>query len=245
LNLLKQADTADAPDLLSDRIAKRLRDEITGGNYAIGEVLPSEQVIAERLGVSRTILREALSRLKADGLVSSRPGRGLTVISNTPSAVLRLHEADTDNRSQVLAIVELRRGFEVEAARLAALRRTDADVKAMRAALADMEAANAQGEIEKGVDADLRFHGAIARATGNHNYQLFFTFLAELLHNGLKVSRRRSAKVVGRPLDAQREHQAIFKAIRDQDAERAVSAARRHIDNTETRLHDQFESRQD
>jgi len=245
LNLLKKIETNESSDLLSDRVAKRLRDEITSGDYAVGEVLPSEHVIAERLGVSRTVLREALARLKADGLVSSRPGRGLIVVSNTPSAVLRLHEADAENRAEVVALVELRRGFEVEAARLAALRRTDEDIQAMSQALEDMETANALGEIDKGVEADLQFHAAIARATENQNYQLFFSFLAELLRNGLKVSRRRSARIAGRPLDAQREHRAIFEAIRDEDPERALAAARRHIDNTEARLQDRFESRRD
>ncbi|WP_420225550.1 FadR/GntR family transcriptional regulator [Pigmentiphaga litoralis] len=69
---------------LTDRIAQRLMDEITGGQYQIGDVLPPEQAIADRYGVSRTVLREAVSRLKSEGIVSSKQGRGLQVIANSP-----------------------------------------------------------------------------------------------------------------------------------------------------------------
>lgn len=95
---------------LTERITRMLMDEITGGQYQLGEILPPEQVIADRLGVSRTVLREAVSRLKAEGIVSSKQGRGLAVIANTPLSVLRLHAAGEEDVEQTLGIVELRRG---------------------------------------------------------------------------------------------------------------------------------------
>ncbi len=214
-----------------------LIEEITSGQYQLGEVLPPEQVIADRLGVSRTVLREAVSRLKADGIVTSKQGRGLTVMLNTRPSVLRMQAAEEGNVEQILRIVELRRGFEIEAAALAAQRRDRQDLDDMRAALDNMATALASGDVITGVDADLSFHRAIARATRNEHYLNFFDFLSVLLRRNLEVSRSRSAKTAGRGALAQSEHEALYEAIELGDSEQARQRARNHIENTETRLH--------
>lgn len=224
---------------LTDRITEILINELTSGQYKLGEVLPPEQVIAERLGVSRTVLREAVSRLKADGLVESKQGRGLAVTATARPSVLRMYAADEGDVEQIISIVELRRGFEIEAASLAALRRTDADLDAMRAALSEMAEALATDDVVAGVDADLRFHRAVAEATRNEHYIEFFHFLRQLLARNLQVSRTRSAKA-RRSTDAQREHQLLFDAIEDGDPELARQLARNHIENTETRLRERL-----
>lgn len=221
---------------LTDRIALRLREEITGGAYQPGDVLPPEQVIADRFGVSRTVLREAVSRLKVEGIVASKQGRGLTVVNNRPSSVLRLQAASENNVGEALSLVELRQGFEIEAAAFAALRRDDADLEEMQSALAQMEQAIVSGDVMSGVEADLRFHEAIARATKNANYITFFDFLSELYRRNLVVSRTRSSRTSGRGKPAQAEHQAIFEAMRQGDAEAARRAARVHVENTGLRL---------
>ncbi len=221
---------------LTDRIAEMLLDEITSGDYQIGEVLPPEQAIATRLGVSRTVLREAVSRLKVHGVVQSKQGRGLTVIQTSRPSVLRMQAAEIGDADQVLRIVELRRGFEIEAAALAAQRRDDDDLAAMRQALRSMSAAIASGDVAVGVDADMEFHRCVARATRNEHYLSFFEFLAVLLKRNLRVSRSRSAKIAGRGAQAQKEHEALFAAIEKGDAELARQQARTHVDNTESRL---------
>lgn len=106
----------------------------------------------------------------------------------------------------------------------------------MRAALAEMAKAVASGEIASGVDADLRFHRAVARATRNRNYIMFFDFLAVLLRKNLEVSRGRSAKVSGRGALAQKEHARLLAAIENGDPEAARQCARLHVENTESRL---------
>jgi GntR family transcriptional repressor for pyruvate dehydrogenase complex len=221
---------------LTDRIAQRLMDEITGGQYQIGDVLPPEQAIADRFGVSRTVLREAVSRLKSEGIVSSKQGRGLQVIANTPLSVLRIQAAGQHDTAQILGIVELRRGVEIEAAALAAERRTDTDLVDMRAALDAMAEAIDTGDVALGVEADLGFHRAIARATRNDNYIMFFDFMAVLLHKNVEVSRRRSSKVSGRGAQAQKEHAKVFAAIEKGDPDMARQFARIHVVNTEARL---------
>jgi GntR family transcriptional repressor for pyruvate dehydrogenase complex len=232
----KESVTARVESNLTDRVAASLRDEITGGQYALGDVLPSEQVIAERLGVSRTVLREAVSRLKVEGILSSKQGRGLLVLNNRRSSVLRMVPASEHDVEEVLAIVELRIGFEIEAAAFASQRRQESDLEEMRDALAQMRQAIASGEVLIGVEADLRFHGAIARATRNHNYVSFFDFLSDLYRRNLLVSRSKSAKTKSRSKYAQAEHEAIFLAIEKGDAQAARVAARVHVENTAARL---------
>ena len=221
---------------LTDRITEKLRKELTSGDYAPGDVLPPEQVIAEQMGVSRTVLREAVSRLKAEGIVASKQGRGLAVVNNRPSSVLRMAMASDHDINEIREVVELRLGFEIEAAAFAALRRDESDLAEMRTALDQMREAVETGEVAIGVEADLRFHAAIARATKNKNYVSFFNFLSDLYRRNLVVSRSRSAKTANRGQYAQKEHEAIYRAIEKGDADAARAAARSHTENTARRL---------
>jgi GntR family transcriptional regulator, transcriptional repressor for pyruvate dehydrogenase complex len=221
---------------LTDRTTLRLLEEITSGAYKLGDVLPPEQVIAERFGVSRTVLREAVSRLKVEGVVVSKQGRGLTVVNNRRSSVLRMSAAADNNVDEAMSIVELRLGFEIEAAAFAAIRRDETDLAEMQEALVKMQEAIDTGEVAAGVEADLQFHQVIARATKNSNYITFFNFLSELYRRNLVVSRTRSAKTTGRGRHAQGEHVAVFEAIKNGDPEAARLAARIHVENTGLRL---------
>ena len=220
---------------LTDRVAALLMEEITSGQYQSGDVLAPEQLIAERLGVSRTVVREAVSRLKVNGFVASRQGRGLTVLNNRKSSVLRLPAFSGKDVQEVLAMVELRLGFDIEAAGFAAQRWERGDIDAMRAALRDMAAAVRASDVPAGTEADFRFHRCIARAAHNPNYLSFFDFLGDLYQRNLLVSRGSSARAE-RAAHAQEEHEAIFEAIRAGDAGSARAAVRRHVENTGARL---------
>lgn len=220
---------------LTDRVTEILISEITSGQYKPGEVLPPEQIIADRLGVSRTVLREAVSRLKADGLVTSKQGRGLSITATARPSILRIHAAPDDDIEQILGIVELRRGFEIEAASLAAARRTPEDLIAMQQALHGMAQAMDSNDVGAGVEADMNFHRAIAEATHNSHYIEFFNFMSSLLDRNLRVSRTRSAHA-RRAINAQCEHDTLYQAIADGDSRLARQYARTHIENTEARL---------
>ncbi len=221
---------------LTDRVTEMLLEEITSGDYRVGEVLPPEQIIATRMGVSRTVLREAVSRLKGDGIVQSKQGRGLTVMQTARPSVLRMQAADIGDADQVLRIVELRRGFESRgrAARGAAAQRG----RPGRHAPGLAQDGRCHRHRRRGgrVDADMEFHRCVARATRNEHYLNFFDFLAVLLKKNLRVSRSRSAKIAGRGAQAQKEHEALFAAIEKGDVELARQQARTHVDNTEARL---------
>ncbi|WP_420225551.1 FadR/GntR family transcriptional regulator [Pigmentiphaga litoralis] len=149
---------------------------------------------------------------------------------------MRIPAADLNDTAQILGIVELRRGVEIEAAALAAERRTQTDLIDMRAALDAMAEAIATGDVALGAEADLGFHRAIARATRNENYIMFFDFMAVLLRKNVELSRRRSSKVSGRGAQAQKEHAKVFAAIEKGDPDMARQFARIHVVNTEARL---------
>lgn len=221
---------------LTERVAISLREDITQGRYKLGEPLPSEGSMAASFGVSRTVLREAISRLKAEGLVSTRQGLGAFVASVRPPQVFRIDPSTYGDVEEILRIVELRMGFEAEAAALAALRRTNADLREMRHAIDEMAIAVEQNDLPRGVAADVQFHGAICAATHSRYYPAFFNSLSEFLRENISVSRDLSLRQVGRGADAQSEHVAIFKAIQARDVFRARSDARIHLENTAQRL---------
>lgn len=227
---------------LTDRVAEALSDEILGGSYKVGDALQSESDLAKSFGVSRTVMREAVSRLKAEGLVASRQGAGVFVTATQRQMKFQI---DTDHGMElekILPIVELRQGFEIEAAGLAALRATPEDFAAMRAALDEMAQALDAHDTQAGVRADVDFHLSICVATHNPYYvQLFETFRAFLLEN-IAVSRENSFR--RRPADgpaispAQGEHEALFAAIESGDPVAARCKARHHLQNTAKRLID-------
>lgn len=226
---------------LTDRVAEALHDDITGGRYKIGDVLPSESEMSKTFGVSRTVMREAVSRLKADGLVASKQGAGIFVTAVHRPVSFSIDSTLEANIEELVSIVELRQGFEVEAAGLAALRATDDDLRVMRDALIAMHDAIERDDLKAGVEADIDFHAAIYVATHNPYYpqmfETFKTFLRENIAVSRENSQRRTAGVA-RFSPAQAEHEAVFVAIERRDDHQARLQARAHLENTRRRLLD-------
>lgn len=227
-------ETTSLSQNLTDRVTAALVAEITSGQYARGDVLGSEKALAERFGVSRTILREALSRVKAEGLVVTRQSRG--VIVQTPHRTQILQINPGQGPEDVLPIVELRVGVESEAAALSAERRTMEDLATMEATLDSMAHALEEGDLSGGVEADLLFHRTIYGSTKNPNYIAFYNFLHDFLKENIFVSRTRSQARRDQRFRSQNEHRCIFEAIAAQDPHRAREAAREHVINTAKRL---------
>jgi len=150
---------------LSDTVAQQLLKQIEKGAFAKTGKLPTEAVLAQEFGVSRTVIREAVSRLKNEGVVEPRQGSGVFIVERAGIRPLRIDYAEAVEPAAVLQILALRRAIEAEVASEAALRRTDAEMKAIDAALAKIDAAVADGE--DGVAEDVAFHRAIAVVTGN------------------------------------------------------------------------------
>lgn len=217
----------EAPRGLPGELVARLTADIVSGKLPPGSQLPTEQEMIAATGVSRTVVREAVAALKADRLVVTRQGVGAFVADH----VRRPFHVDFDERSplrEVLNVMELRTGVEVEAAGLAAERATPAQIKKIADCLAAVQSA-----IERGgnaVDQDFAFHCEIADATGNPQFKRFLEYLGRFI-----IPRRtvwgRSAPPAKRPhLDLfQREHEQIFDAIQTHAVHQARAAMQKHL----------------
>jgi len=220
---------------LADQLYGQIFEQIASGALNVGDKLPSEHEICDRFGVSRPVVREALLRLRADGLVTAHQGLG-TFVSHQPAPRLKAF-GDVHNVGAYLRAQEVRLALEAEAARLAALRRTDDDLQR----IADAHAAFVR-ELEDGrvsPEADLAFHASIADASGND----FFPGVLESIHESISGFMRLTLSLTrtGSRQRAQRvadEHGAILAAIREQDAERARVAMQFHLGQARHRLVD-------
>lgn len=219
---------------LADTLALRLRDEIVSGRLRPGERLATEQQISETYGVSRPTVREAIGRLKHDGLVVTRQGAGAFVADPTAVSVFRLDVADFSDKDEIRNIVELLMAIEATATEHAAVRRTDDDLRAIQAQLDEMQEAINRGE--PGVDEDLAFHRTIVEATGNPFFRDLSDFLDRRVRNFIRTARANTARLEGLTQAVQAEHQAIFDAIARQDAFGARRAAETHLRNAAGRL---------
>lgn len=219
---------------LTEQLAAKLAQDIRDGITPPGTRLPTENELCQQFNVSRTVVREAISRLKSDGLVISRQGAGVFVLKESTDRPFRI-AGQGASIEEIMQISELRMAFDVEAAVLAAKRRTPKQVEAMRVALDDMGHAVTTGS-DIGAEADLAFHRAIADATGNPLYQSFFKFLEPFVRRAITEARSRSQQRAGLPERVQREHEDLFNAIVARDADAAAAAARRNIQGTMRRL---------
>uniref|UniRef100_UPI003C79D2F2 FadR/GntR family transcriptional regulator n=1 Tax=Pseudomonas veronii TaxID=76761 RepID=UPI003C79D2F2 len=218
---------------LAHDIVTTLTQRILLGQLAPGEKLPSESAIVGEYGVSRTVVREALSKLQAAGLVETRHGVGTFVLARDQRQGLHLNH---DTAVSVRGILELRLGLETQAAALAALRRSEAQLQHMREALDDYQASLANND--SSVEPDVRFHQLIAQATGN----TYFTDVIQHLGNSVIPRTRINAEERG-DTDlmklgqlANLEHEAILNAIRRQDPDAARAAMLLHLSNSLERM---------
>ncbi len=149
---------------LIDATVAQLRARITSGEWPVGTRIPPEPALVELLGVGRNTVREAVQSLVHAGLVERRQGSGTYVLSSSELAVSMGRQiADARQRD----VIEVRRSLEVEAARLAARRRTTVDVSTITALRDERAEAYRAGELDRMVAADLALHRAIARAARN------------------------------------------------------------------------------
>jgi GntR family transcriptional repressor for pyruvate dehydrogenase complex len=224
-------------ETLTSQLVKALTDRIRAGELKPGDRLPTEQELNEEFKVSRTVVREAISSLKAAGLVSTQQGVGGAFVLQAESAPpFRIDNVDLNLLKDVIAVLELRIGIESDAAALAAQRRSEPHLAAMRDALDRMTAA-----IDASDDAvapDFDFHRTIAEATGNRHFTHLFSYLGALLIPRARVQTFRyfAADRQEYLRRVNREHEDIYQAIKRQDQEAARSAMRLHLSNSRERL---------
>lgn len=220
---------------LPSRIAAQIFQEIAEGRLKPGDRLPTEQALAETFGVSRNVVREAISRLRSEGIVQSRQGVGAFVARATAGPSLRFDAEQLNDRMAFQNVFELRAILEIQAAGIAAQRRSEEQLADIFLQLERMR--GAEKWEAGGVDADLEFHKAVARATGNPYIAMVIGFLSEHMRRSIMETRERSAGEVDHIVEITiAEHDAIHDAIAAGSGEEARSAMAHHIRNAAARL---------
>jgi DNA-binding FadR family transcriptional regulator len=214
---------------LSRALFEQLAEQIKSGKLAPGARLPTEEALTRAARVSRTVVREAVAALRAEGLVITRQGVGAFVSAAPQHAPFRIEPERMQTLGDVLNVMELRLGVEIESAGIAAERASRSQVKAIGLALDAIERAAASGK--SAVDEDLGFHRAIADATGNPEFGRFLQFIGRHLIPRRTVSglpKRMGGRKAYLEL-IQEEHRRIFAAIRERTPSAAREAMRRHL----------------
>ena len=217
---------------LSRGLFEQLAEQIKSGRLAPGARLPTEHALTRAARVSRTVVREAVAALKADGLVITRQGAGAFVASDRARVPFRIDPDGLSSIADVISVMELRLAVEIEAAALAAERANAQHLRGIEKALADIDRAIRRGEAA--ISEDFALHRAIAEATANPHYAEFLRFL------GRHVIPRQSVRATVTTGDEQTaylkriqtEHRQIAAAIRARDSAAARRTMRMHLGNS-------------
>jgi len=220
---------------LSDEVCNRLADEISSGKLARGAKLPSEQEMMAAMGVSRTVVREAVAALRARGLVVTRQGAGAFVNPDPSRQLYSIDPVGLGSIDGVIEVLELRMAVEAEAAALASERANAAHIEEIHRAQERLKSAIAAGD--RGIKEDFEFHQAIATATENSRFVGFLGYLGRLI-----IPRQSIRSFDGQPVESriymqriEKEHDAIAEAIAQRNAGKARNAMRRHLLNSRER----------
>jgi GntR family transcriptional repressor for pyruvate dehydrogenase complex len=221
-------DAVERPPKTWVRVVERLQGLILGKKLEPGSKLPPERQLCEQLGVSRTVLREAMKHLSALGLVEEITGRGTFVSRPNLDAVRRSLQICLGWHAQAVLenLVELRRLIEVEIAGLAAVHATEEEIEEFKQNLRDMEGI-LDGNVTRFMNLDLEFHSGLARATHNELFVMLFDAIAgamvgiwEKMHNDPE-ERKHGIQY----------HQKILSAIEKRNPDEARRAVRENIES--------------
>jgi DNA-binding FadR family transcriptional regulator len=240
-------DTADAFDLsgvsldhggggatLAGRVAAVLLQKIREGGLSPGARLPTEHVMAQRFGVSRTVIREAIVTLKAEGLVETRQGSGAFVRRPVVRSAFSIDAFTSESVHHLLRMIEVRRAIDSETAALAAVRRDAQQIDEIRRAMAAIDTAVSAGG--DGVREDVEFHLCIARATGNPYWVKLMEMFAPQLRAAVSVTRANEARRKDFAQAVKVEHQRLVDAIIAGNAATARAAAADHMERASERV---------
>ncbi|OWT60382.1 FadR/GntR family transcriptional regulator [Candidimonas nitroreducens] len=218
----------ERPDNLPDAIAQQIRLKILAGDFEQGAKLPTEYELSEIFKVSRNVVREAIARLKLNGLIETRRGIGSFVSQNARARRFEVLAEDLLDIGQLRQIYQLRIEIESGAAALAAENRTETQLLALEDAL--VRADESKGDWERGVEVAIKFHLAVTQCSNNFYFIRLMEHLSYVIHKAVRTLRYSSTGTerIGR---VEYEHHAVVDAIRLQDAEQARQAMRMHLSN--------------
>ncbi|MDI3404224.1 FadR/GntR family transcriptional regulator [Streptomyces cavernicola] len=214
-----------APSLVDGVIAE-LRQEIAQGVWQLGDKIPSETRLAEMLQVSRLSVREAVRVLVHAGLLTTRQGHGTFVTATDEAQVALRRRLDEAGATDVM---DVRRGLDLVAARLAATRRTDEDLERLREALDRRAAASGKADVEAFADADVDFHLRIAEAAHNSVLQDLYQGMSDALRDSIKVDQCMEHTIARNDTS----HEELYEAVRHGDPTTATAVVLTILDQQE------------
>lgn len=216
--------TLNRPSSLVESVCEQLAALIRGEKSAEERWLPAERLLAEQLGVSRTVVREATKRLEQQGMLEIQHGAGIKIVDKLHKPLNgALHTLVPNEKDRITQLVEVRLGLEPENARHAALRGSAAALKALKSC---HERFVSSESFETQVQADMEFHCLLADASGNRIASLLIQSLSELLQASLTRGYNRVTKD-----QAVKDHAAVLAAVSKRDAEAAAVAMKTHLLN--------------
>jgi DNA-binding FadR family transcriptional regulator len=218
-----------SPSRLAGGVITHLTDEIVAGNLAPGTRLPTEHRLMADFGLSRTVVREAIAALRAEGLVETRRGSGAFVAADPRRRPFRIDPEGLHSIAEVLNVMELRIAVEVEAAGLAAQNRSKGELGEIRRAHLAFGAAIGDGS--ETVSTDFAFHVATAMATGNPYFHSFLTYLGRLVipRRSIRLGMENPRERIAYLQRVWSEHEEIIEAIEARDVSAARRAMRTHL----------------
>jgi GntR family transcriptional regulator, transcriptional repressor for pyruvate dehydrogenase complex len=230
------------PKKIYEEVAEAIYEMIRSGQVKPGEKLDSVQQLAENFQVGRSAIREALTSLRAMGLVEMKQGEGTYVNEfETDQITFPLSTAILMNKEDIAQLLEVRKIIEIGAAAAAAKKRTSHNLTMMEMALEEMK--SAQGDEALGEKADLQFHFALAGAAQNPLLLSLMSHVSGLMGETMKETRR--VWLFSKQTTVERlyeEHKDIYEAIKEQDEEKARKFMLVHLDNVEAILQKYFQS---
>lgn len=232
-------DTIERPRRLPDEIAQTIMSAITNGDLPAGGKLPSETEMSANFGVARTVVREAISLLKFDGVVEAKRGVGAFVAEKTERTSFRISPACFDKRLEIIKLLQLRTFVQSGAAALAAELRSDDQFEVIEIAFQKMLDANAKGPetaLVQRVDAELHLYRLIAEASGNEYFCDVINMIETNIQTHLRSAFQKNAAACEFEASVLNEHEAIISAIREKDPEQARTATRIRFENAATSL---------
>ena len=234
--LVTSAELADRGATLADKVYEQLFGWISSGQYARQSKLPSENELARSFEVSRPIIRDALKRLRDDGVIYSRQGAGSFVLGHEPeeSADVLPMFSPAQTIADIQRCFEFRETIESKTAALAAHRRNDAIIEHLADILRRLERATAD-HVHRD-DIDFEFHLTVAKAANNQYFSSVLFALRDQVAVGMKLHGMALLKPNARLEESTEEHGAILDAIRAGDAEGAAAAMRKHVRSSRDRL---------
>lgn len=222
-----------------EQIVEQIEGAIRDNRYPRGAKLPTERELAESFGVSRSVVREAIKVLATSGLVESRQGSGTYVSNNPIPTITRAFTLSVSPDAESLDhIFEFRRMLEVEAARLAAQRRSDDDLAAMSAAIDEFDPETDLDDFQLFASSDFAFHSAVARASKNPYLAIAVTTARDLQSDVVALF----AGITGQMQIAVSHHKTIFAAIANGNADRAANEMDSHIRYSGAAVQSRFSS---